>query len=169
MYGARPAPGWHALGAADRQPGDRPAGASGRAELAGRGGFLSLPRRCPILPALSARPGGGCCAGQERGTCGLDVDLLTSPIPICPACTTTRPGCGAACFTCSVACRNTASSALRRHRLRVAEGWTGAPRLTPVPLQKLFQSRELPISSANTSKARFTSWLPLAMARWAPR
>lgn len=35
--------------------------------------------------------------------------------------------------------------------------------------QKLLSSSELPINRANTSKARFTTWLPLAIARWAPR
>ena len=35
--------------------------------------------------------------------------------------------------------------------------------------QKLLTSSEIPISSESTSKARFTSRLPLAMARWAPR
>lgn len=39
--------------------------------------------------------------------------------------------------------------------------WPGRTR----GLQKLFSSNEPPISNANTSKARFTTWLPLAIAR----
>lgn len=35
--------------------------------------------------------------------------------------------------------------------------------------QKLLISSETPISSDSTSKARFTSRLPLTIARWAPR
>jgi hypothetical protein len=37
------------------------------------------------------------------------------------------------------------------------------------PPQKLFSNNDPPISNANTSNARFTTWLPLAIARWAPR
>ena len=35
--------------------------------------------------------------------------------------------------------------------------------------QKLLTSSEIPITRESTSKARFTSRLPLAMARWAPK
>jgi hypothetical protein len=37
------------------------------------------------------------------------------------------------------------------------------------PLQRLLSNKELPITSASPSNDRFTTWLPRAIARWAPR
>ena len=54
---------------------------------------------------------------------------------------------------------------------RPGPNFTTSPRSGPsrATTHTLLISNELPISSANTSNARFTTWLPLAIARWAPR
>ena len=47
-------------------------------------------------------------------------------------------------------------------------GWPGSLRLCQGVFQTLFSSSEAPISRASASKARFTTRLPRAMAKWAP-